>query len=82
MKAFDVFLPVTDPRLRHFHPEMDDTGKLVEVYGMTHIDTVFFNTNEHPEDVRRSLVNHDGYPESIRIRTHRWHVPGAYNYND
>lgn len=32
------------------------------------IDSVHFDANMTPGEVRRSLVDHDGYPEDIRIR--------------
>lgn len=32
------------------------------------IDTVFYScTNVDAEEVRRSLINHDGYPADIRV---------------
>lgn len=32
-----------------------------------HIDTVFYNTHEDPADVKKSLVNHDGYHPNIKV---------------
>jgi hypothetical protein len=33
------------------------------------IDTVFYNNDspQTPEDVRKSLINHDGYPMDITV---------------
>jgi len=33
-----------------------------------HIDTVYYRGKLDPEDVRRSLINHDGYPANIKVR--------------
>lgn len=45
----------------------DESGKLVE------IDTVFYT--EHPattpEEVQKSLIQHDGYPADIVVRRRR-----------
>ena len=30
-------------------------------------DTVFYDDDQAAEDVRRSLISHDGYPESIKV---------------
>lgn len=35
------------------------------------IDTVFYNTKENTEDVKRTLVNHDGYDPNIVVRLER-----------
>lgn len=35
------------------------------------IDTVFYNNDVKKEDVRQSLINHDGYDPSIRLNTPR-----------
>lgn len=32
-----------------------------------HVDTVFANYND-PEEMRRALINHDGYPTDIFVR--------------
>ncbi len=32
------------------------------------IDTVFYSSHEDPEDVKRSLVNHDGYDPAITVK--------------
>lgn len=32
-----------------------------------HIDTVFWVDNSDREEVRRSLINHDGYDPSIKV---------------
>lgn len=32
------------------------------------INTVFYGNAEPPEEVKRSLVNHDGYSPSITVR--------------
>lgn len=34
-----------------------------------HIDTVFFDKDIPAEDVKRSLVNHDGYDPAIKVRS-------------
>ena len=31
------------------------------------VDTVFFVSSMTAEDVRRSLINHDGYSETIKV---------------
>jgi hypothetical protein len=31
------------------------------------VDTVFYSSSMTAEEVRRSLINHDGYSESIRV---------------
>jgi hypothetical protein len=55
-QAFEVFRTTTDGLFRETRTR--------------HIDTVFFH--EHPkmtvEDVRRSLIDHDGYPADIIVR--------------
>ena len=56
-QAFDVFRP------NHNTP-------MSKTLGVRLIDTVFYN--EHPkvtvEEVRRSLIEHDGYPADITVR--------------
>jgi hypothetical protein len=32
-----------------------------------HIDTIFYNSHEDPQDVKRSLVHHDGYHPNIHV---------------
>ena len=40
-----------------------------EVYiGQRWIDTVFFQADMDAEDVKRSLVEHDGYSSNIRLK--------------
>ena len=36
--------------------------------GQNHIDTVFYTSDCDAEYVRDSLVNHDGYPNSITVK--------------
>ncbi len=36
-----------------------------------HIDTVFWVDNSDREEVKRSLVNHDGYDPDIRVTQER-----------
>ena len=45
--------------------------KAYEVYlGKRHIDTVFWVDNSNADEVRHSLINHDGYnPQIIVVRT-------------
>ena len=43
-----------------YRPRRYDTDKL--------IDTVFYTKDCDAEYVRRSLINHDGYPVDIRVR--------------
>ena len=33
------------------------------------IDTVFWDNNSSVEEVRRSLINHDGYDPSIEVKS-------------
>jgi len=33
-----------------------------------HIDTVFFNADMSADDVKRSLIGHDGYDPAIVVR--------------
>lgn len=55
-RAFDVFLP-NQPMSKY-------------VGGLKEIDTVFYakNDNVTAEEVRDSLVNHDGYDPSIIVK--------------
>ena len=39
--------------------------------GLYHIDTVYFNPDCDAEYVRKSLVEHDGYPEGIKVFLNR-----------
>ena len=55
-KAWDVFL---DRRIKH-----PCTQARV---GPGLIDTVFDSSTD-PEDVKRSLVDHDGYPSDIEVK--------------
>ena len=56
-QAFDVFRPAV-------------RDSVFFTTGLQHIDTVFYQ--EHPritaEEVRRSLIDHDGYPPDIMVR--------------
>lgn len=36
-----------------------------------HIDTIFYGHHEDPEEVKRSLVNHDGYHPGIKVTKER-----------
>lgn len=42
----------------------DSNGRLVT----KHRDTVFFDSDIKADDVRRSLVDHDGYPSDIIVK--------------
>lgn len=33
-----------------------------------HMDTVFFDSSMDADEVKRSLVSHDGYPDDILVR--------------
>jgi len=47
------------------------TSRAFNVYrGRKLMDTVFF-TGYNAEDVRRSLIDHDGYPYDIRVTARR-----------
>lgn len=36
------------------------------------IDTIFYTADQTAEDVRRSLINHDGYDPGITVRKRRF----------
>ena len=57
-RAFDVF-----------EPTVTGHGPLF-MTGLKHIDTVFYGAGAKvdAEEVRRSLINHDGYPGNIVVR--------------
>lgn len=38
------------------------------------IDTVFYDSNIDARAVRKSLIEHDGYPDDIRIEKARYEV--------
>lgn len=68
MISFDVYLPSDDDRIdlwsAHSFPYTVE-GKAELVL----IDTVFGTENMTSEEVRDSLVNHDGYPDNIVVMT-------------
>lgn len=39
--------------------------------GRKHIDTVYFSPNMSASEVKRSLVNHDGYDNDIKVHKSR-----------
>lgn len=53
-KAFDVFQNRRDPIFRSMSLEK--------------IDTVFYSNKHTPAEVRRELIEHDGYDTSIIVR--------------
>ena len=56
LTGWDVFL---DRRIKH-----PTTGAPV---GPGRIDTVFYADNADADDIKRSLVEHDGYPDDIEV---------------
>lgn len=36
------------------------------------IDTVFFSREQSIEEIRRSLIDHDGYHPAIVVKFHKW----------
>lgn len=70
-KPFDVFLPsagasafiVRKPDSSWSHVGTDGAG-------LTNIDTVFYSSGAKVtcEEVRRSLIDHDGYPPNIIVK--------------
>ena len=43
--------------------------------GNKHIDTVFWVDNSDKEEVKRSLINHDGYDPAIEVTQERKRKP-------
>jgi len=43
--------------------------------GRKHVDTVFWVDNSDREEVRCSLINHDGYDPSIKVTQERKRKP-------
>lgn len=64
--AYNVFLPSDHEDIpvftRHTAPyTVEGEPELVE------IDTVFYVSDQDPEEVRRSLIDHDFYPDDINV---------------
>lgn len=55
MTAFDVYIPARYRTGRRYH---------------RNIDTVFYSSKDRvtTDEVRRSLINHDGYPSNIVVK--------------
>ena len=53
-------------------PKANDRSRTWEVQlGFHHIDTVYFTPDCDAEYVRKSLIEHDGYPEGIMVSLSR-----------
>ena len=55
--------------------ESEQLNEGLHAYKVTHkgkeIDTIFYGSHQDPEDVKRSLVNHDGYHPDIKVTKER-----------
>lgn len=47
-----------------------------------HMDTVFFDASMDADEVKRSLVEHDGYPADIMVRCGEDGVAGRTTFDD
>jgi hypothetical protein len=64
----------------NYNEEVDAMSQLNETlhayqvhHNGKHIDTVFYGSHEDPADVKKSLVNHDGYDPGITIKKEKFH---------
>jgi hypothetical protein len=70
--------PMDTVRVRGYEGEGMKMSKMTawDVYlNRKRIDTIFYTADQAAEDVRRSLINHDGYDPGITVRKARRFKP-------